>query len=76
MDRKQEAFLLELLAEFKIEAAEHHQAIISGLLELEKGPATPGPNTLVETVFREIHSLKGASRAVNQGEIEIGRAHV
>ena len=70
MDKKQEAFLLELLAEFKIEAAEHHQAIISGLLELEKDPAAPVRKTLTETVFREIHSLKGAARAVNQGEIE------
>ncbi len=70
MDRKQEAFLLELLAEFKIEAAEHHQAIISGLLELEKSPAPPALKTLIETVFREIHSMKGAARAVNQGEIE------
>ena len=32
MDNKQEAFLRELLADFKLEAAEHQEAIISGLL--------------------------------------------
>lgn len=71
MDKKQEAFLQELLNDFKIEATEHHQAIINGLIELEKNPSSPAGKQLIETIFREIHSLKGASRAVNQ--LEIGR---
>ncbi|MDD4603196.1 MAG: response regulator [Bacteroidales bacterium] len=70
MDKKQEAFLLELLNDFKIEASEHHQAIINGLIALEKNPLLPVAQPLIETTFREIHSLKGAARAVNQLEIE------
>ena len=70
MDKKQEAFLLELLADFKIEAAEHHQAIINGLLALETAPEDTMRTQLIETTFREIHSMKGAARAVNQIEIE------
>jgi two-component system chemotaxis sensor kinase CheA len=70
MIKDQDAFLLELLGDFKIEAAEHQQAIVSGLLELEKNPAPSNLKVAVETVFREIHSLKGAARAVNQLDIE------
>ena len=69
MDKKQEAFLLELLNDFRIEAVEHHQAIVNGLIELEKNPPSGDYNQLVETTFREVHSLKGAARAVNQAEI-------
>lgn len=71
MDKKQEAFLLELLNDFKVEALEHHQAIINGLIELEKNPSSAESKQNIETTFREVHSLKGAARAVNQ--IEIGR---
>ena len=70
MDSKQEAFLRELLADFKTEAAEHQQAIIHGLLELEKKPEPPVYTELIETTFREVHSLKGAARAVNLLDIE------
>ncbi|MEI6433381.1 MAG: response regulator [Bacteroidota bacterium] len=70
MDKKQEAFLQELLADFKVEASEHHQSIINGLLELEKVPPAAVSQQLIETTFREIHSLKGAARAVNLIEIE------
>lgn len=70
MDKKQEAFLLELLNDFKIEAAEHHQAIVNGLIDLEKNHDPSVGKLLIETTFREIHSMKGASRAVNQIEIE------
>lgn len=70
MNKKQEEFLRELLADFMIEAAEHQQAIISGLLELEKNPDEKDRQIIVETTFREMHSLKGAARAVNIIEIE------
>lgn len=62
----QDEFLRDLLNDFRIEAREHHQAIVDGLLKLEKNtdPA------IVEIVFREIHSLKGAARAVNLTAIE------
>lgn len=70
MDKAQEAFLQELLGDFKVEAAEHYQSIISGLLELEKIPHASLAKELIETTFREIHSMKGAARAVNLIEIE------
>ncbi|MFA5727505.1 MAG: response regulator, partial [Saccharofermentanaceae bacterium] len=59
----------ELINDFKVEAAEQHQTIINGLVALEKGPPTAAFQQLVETTFREIHSMKGAARAVNQTEI-------
>ncbi len=65
-----EEFLKELLNDFKIEAAEHIQAIVSGLLELEKNLTGAKKTNLIETVFRETHSMKGAARAVNLLKIE------
>jgi two-component system, chemotaxis family, sensor kinase CheA len=69
MDRNQDILLQELLASFNIEANEHQQAILSGLIEMEKDPPGPELHLMLERTFREIHSLKGAARAVNQGEI-------
>ena len=70
MAKSQEDFLRELLADFKIEAAEHRQAILEGMLSLEKQPSAEAYQKIVETTFREFHSLKGAARAVNQLDIE------
>ena len=70
MDSKQEAFLRELLADFKIEAAEHHLNLINGLIALEQNPDARKQRELIEITFRELHSLKGAARAVNQLDIE------
>ncbi len=70
MAKSQEDFLRELLADFKIEAAEHRQAILEGMLLLEKMPPPEEYKKIIETTFREFHSLKGAARAVNQLEIE------
>lgn len=67
---KDDDFLKKLLATFQVEAQEHLQAISSGLLTLEKTPDATAQRELVETVFREAHSLKGAARAVNMTEIE------
>lgn len=63
--KSDEEFLRELLNDFKVEAAEHLQAIVEGLLKLEKRPDAATADKLVETVFREVHSMKGAARAVN-----------
>lgn len=60
----------ELLNDFKLEAAEHHQAMVAGFIELEKNIGKPVDMALVEVVFRDIHSLKGAARAVNLITIE------
>jgi len=70
MASKNDDFLKRLLATFRIEANEHLQAMSSGLLDLEKTPAGQRSTELVEKVFREAHSLKGAARAVNLTQIE------
>jgi two-component system chemotaxis sensor kinase CheA len=70
MVEKDEDFLKRLLATFKIEAQEHVNAISAGLIELEKSSGAEKQMEVVETVFREAHSLKGAARAVNQTAIE------
>lgn len=63
-------FLIKLLATFRVEADEHLRALSTGLLELEKAPADGKQADIVERIFRETHSLKGAARAVNLTEIE------
>jgi two-component system, chemotaxis family, sensor kinase CheA len=70
MGKDKDAFFKELLNDFKIEASEHLQSISNGLLKLEKTFDKPGSKEVVESVFREIHSIKGAARAVNQLQIE------
>ncbi|HEX5739808.1 MAG TPA: Hpt domain-containing protein, partial [Hydrogenophaga sp.] len=70
MTAKDEEFLHQLRATFKVEAAEHLQAIGAGLLDLEKTAAPDAQGKTVETVFRAAHSLKGAARAVDFIEIE------
>lgn len=63
-------FYKELLNDFKEEAVEHFQVIVSGLLEAEKTPPEEVNQELLETIFRETHSLKGAARAVDLKDIE------
>ncbi len=65
-----DAFLKKLLATFRVEADEHLKAMSAGLIELEKTPAAGRHAEIVESIFREAHSLKGAARAVNLKEIE------
>jgi two-component system chemotaxis sensor kinase CheA len=70
MTAQDEQFLHQLRATFKVEAAEHVQAIGAGLLDLEKTSAPDAQGKTVETVFRAAHSLKGAARAVDFTEVE------
>ncbi len=70
MARKNDELLKKLLATFRVEADEHLQAMSSGLLALEKMPEGTERAALVEKIFREAHSLKGAARAVNLMEVE------
>lgn len=70
MGQKDQEFLKRLLATFRVEAEEHLSAISSGLIELEKVSSPERRMELIETVFREAHSLKGAARSVNLAEIE------
>lgn len=67
---KENDFLKKLVATFKVEAEEHITAMSSGLIELEKTAASERQMEIIETIFREAHSLKGAARSVNIAEIE------
>lgn len=64
-----DAFLKKLLATFRVEASEHLETIRSALLALERATASER-SQILEGVYREAHSLKGAARAVNMAEIE------
>ena len=68
MAENEALFLKRLLATFAIEANEHWQAMSSQLLALEKKDAESP--AVIETLFRQAHSLKGAARAVNRTDIE------
>ena len=67
MTGSDDVFRARLLETFREEADEYLEAITEGLIELEKAGPTP---ELIESVYRRIHSLKGAARAVNLREIE------
>src|SRR5262245_8578081 len=61
----------QLIDSFKTEQQEHIQKINTGLLALEKRlPAGAEQQTILNEIFREAHSLKGAARAVGQSSIE------
>jgi len=60
-------FLNQLIVTFRLEADEHLQAMVNGLLTLETDSTPDEQRSIVETIFREAHSLKGAARAVDLG---------
>jgi len=60
----------KLIDSFKIEQREHVQEISQGLLALEKNPESKERQALLQKIFREAHSLKGAARAVGLTTIE------
>jgi two-component system, chemotaxis family, sensor kinase CheA len=70
MKTKEEEFLERLQSMFVIEALEHINVLSCGLMELEKKPVKARLIELVEIIFREAHSLKGAARSVNRNDIE------
>lgn len=70
MDTKEEEFLKRLQAMFKIEAEEHVESLLTGLMELEKRKDTDSSMDIIEIIFREAHSLKGAARSVERNDIE------
>jgi len=69
MDKKQE-FLKKILATFRIEADENLNSMTAYLIELEKNPDESRKAELIEVLYRAVHSLKGASRAVSLTEFE------
>lgn len=70
MDKKKENFLKRLLATFRVEADEHIKALSSGLIQLEKTKDGGDRTGIIETLYREAHSLKGAARSVDLTDIE------
>lgn len=70
MTSKDDQFLLKLLQTFRIEAEEHLKALSDGLLALEKCDDADERKKIIETIFREAHSLKGAARSVNMTTIQ------
>ena len=70
MDEKNKEFLRRLRDTFRIEAAEHIRAISAGLMNLEKNPDMEKLAELIESIFREAHSLKGAARSVDSKDVE------
>ena len=60
----------KLIATFRIETRERLETIGTSLIELERGPAVDQEQDLIEAVFRETHSLKGAARSVGIAPIE------
>ncbi|PXF59272.1 MAG: hybrid sensor histidine kinase/response regulator [Deltaproteobacteria bacterium] len=67
---KEEELLKKLREAFNSEARERLISLSSGLFELEKTSEPDKQKPILEVVFREAHSLKGAARAVNLTDIE------
>ena len=55
---------------FRVEAEEHVTAISSGLVKLERESSPERQMEMIENVYREAHSLKGAARSVKLVKIE------
>ncbi len=65
-----EKFLKELLETFQVEAREYINRMANSLLQLEQEPDKNVNGEIIETIFRDAHSLKGAARAIELNEIE------
>ncbi len=63
-------FNKRLLATFASETKERLAVITASLMELEKTAVPEMRREILEVIFREAHSLKGAARAVNMAGIE------
>ncbi len=68
---KEEALLKKLRAAFRVEAEERLTSISSKLIELENTSDEGEQGSIIEVVYREAHSLKGAARAVELADIEV-----
>lgn len=61
----------QLLETFKAELDDHLKTLTEGFLSLEKGDfQESGAENILSELYRSAHSLKGAARAVNIGDIE------
>ncbi len=70
MNEKDLEFTKRLRAIFKVEAEEHVRVISAGIAELDKKLPPEALEKVIESVFREAHTLKGAARVVNLKRIE------
>lgn len=70
MDTKELEFIKRLFKTYKIEANEHLLSMRNELINFENCNNNAGKDEILEIIFREAHSLKGASRAVNLKMIE------
>ncbi|WP_224982392.1 hybrid sensor histidine kinase/response regulator [Geomonas agri] len=66
-----DALLKELLATFDMEAREHLGELSTLLLALERDPDLAERKRLLESVFRRVHTLKGAAHAVNLPDVAL-----
>ncbi|MCF7911212.1 MAG: chemotaxis protein CheW [Candidatus Cloacimonetes bacterium] len=69
MSEKDE-FLQRIIAAFEIEAEEILETMTTSLLALEKADSEAERLELLELIYRQAHTLKGASRAVDILEVE------
>ncbi len=65
-----EELLKKLRETFKLEAQERLSSISSEMLKLEKTFEPDEQKSIIEVVYREAHSLKGAARSVDLRDIE------
>lgn len=70
MRRRSEETHARLLETFRSEAEEHLQAIDAALAELAADAGANGRAPAAETLFRAVHTLKGAARSVALVEVE------
>jgi len=70
MDNKDIEFQKRILSTFRIEAEEHIHTFTTNLIELEKTTSTKKMAEIIEVMFREVHSLKGAARSIDQKDVE------
>lgn len=70
MRRRSEEARSRLLATFRSEAEEHLLAINAALAALPGSPTVGGDTSAAQTLFRVVHTLKGAARSVGLLEAE------
>ncbi|HEY5521648.1 MAG TPA: response regulator, partial [Desulfuromonadaceae bacterium] len=67
---REQDFLKRLRATFRVEAEEHIHDLSMGIAELENLDEPIRQAEIVEEIFRNAHSLKGAARSVDLKDIE------
>lgn len=70
MNQKESDFTAKLLATFRIEAEEHLKALSDGLTLLENPLEKEKRHEYVSSIYREVHSLKGAARSVGHDALQ------